>query len=121
MAMAWSTYCIAKNWTQRNRGIDVGGVVFGIQEVEYGMQCGGVFLWNDPNGVNLQVQEGRGAESSCRVAQGNLFKHVLACSQLQQAEWQCHQPSRRHLRCSHGEQSCNPAISPHTMPKGPRG
>ena len=58
-------------------GIDAGGAVFGMREVEYGTPFGGVFLGNDPNGVHLQVRDGRGAERPRCVAQDNLFKHVF--------------------------------------------
>ena len=62
-------------------GIDAGGAVFGIREVEYGTPFGRVFLGNDPNGVHLQVREGRGAERPRCVAQDNLFKHGLIFAQ----------------------------------------
>ena len=61
----------------RNMGIDTSGAVFGVGEVEYGTPFGGMFLGNDPNGVYLQVREGRGVKRPHCVAQGNLFKHVF--------------------------------------------
>ena len=37
----------------------------------------GVFLWNDPDRINLQVGEGRGCESASSVAQLNLFYNIF--------------------------------------------
>ena len=40
-------------------GIDTGGAVFGVGEMENGTPFRRVFLGNDPNGVYLQFGEGR--------------------------------------------------------------
>ena len=57
----------------RNVGVDTGGAVFWIGEMENGTSFRRVFLGNDPNGVYLQVGEGRDGKRPCCVAQGNLF------------------------------------------------
>ena len=57
----------------RNVGIDTGGAVFGVGEMENGTPFRRVFLGNDPNGVYLQVGEGRDVKRPCCVAHGNLF------------------------------------------------
>ena len=54
-------------------GIDTGGAVFGIGEMENGSPFRRVFLGNDPNGVYLQVGERRDVKRPCCVAEGNLF------------------------------------------------
>ena len=37
----------------------------------------GVFLWNDPDRIHLQVGEGRGSERASSVAQLNLFQNIF--------------------------------------------
>ena len=54
-------------------GVNTGEAVFGIGEMENGSPFRRVFLGNDPNGVYLQVGEGRDVKRPCCVAQGNLF------------------------------------------------
>ena len=53
---------------RKNMGINAVGAVFGIRKVEYGAPFRGMFLGNSPNGVYLQVWEGRGEERASCVA-----------------------------------------------------
>ena len=39
---------------------------------------GGVFLWNNPNGIGLEVGKGRGDERASCVAQLHLFYDIFA-------------------------------------------
>jgi len=62
----------------RNVGIDTGGVVFGIGEMENSTPFRRVFLGNDPNGVYLQVGERRDVKRPCCVAQVTSFSMLLS-------------------------------------------
>jgi len=53
---------------RRSMGTNGGGAVFGIRKVEYGAPFRGMLLGNSPNGVYLQVWEGRGEERASCVA-----------------------------------------------------
>ena len=49
------------------------GVMFGIWKVENYTPIGGVFLWNNPNGINLEVGKRGGDERASCVTQLYLF------------------------------------------------
>ena len=58
-------------------GINTGTAVFWIGKVEYGAPSRRVFFKKGPNGVNLQVGEGRGEKKASCVVQANFFQHVF--------------------------------------------
>ena len=67
---------------------------------------GGVFLWNNPNGIGLEVGKGRGDERASCVAKLHLFYDIFA-------DYEGVIPGRQEVRISFGdpwtlETNCKP-------------